>query len=118
LYKAVERRRFGSSDLEITPVGIGTAPIGSLPGSWWANWGPQDEGDSIRAVHAPDDFRRTHRFAELDLGVLHERLRRDGGTVTRGALRFMLAHPAVTGAIVGVRNEREARELADIGSAV
>lgn len=291
----MERRRFGSSDLEITPVGIGTAPIGSLPGSWWVNWGPQDEGDSIRAVHAaldggvnwidtapfygwgraeeivakairgrdgvlvftkcgtmrredgddfmdlrpeavradveaslrrlgverldllqlhdrdprvpieetwgtvlelvaegkvrhggisnhrpeevvralavgpvarlqyqysalergvedeilplalerglgvivwaplasgfltdgfsldalaPGDFRRTHRFAELDLGVLHETLRRDGGTVTRGALRFVLAHPAVTGAIVGVRNEREARELADIGSAV
>jgi len=30
----------------------------------------------------------------------------------------VLANPAVTGAIVGVRNEREARELADIGSTV
>jgi aryl-alcohol dehydrogenase-like predicted oxidoreductase len=291
----MERRRFGSSDLEITPVGIGTAPIGSLPGTWWVNWGPQDEGDSIRAVHAaldggvnwidtapfygwgraeeivgralrgrddvlvftkcgtmrgedggdtmdlrpeavradvegslrrlgverldllqlhdrdprvpieetwgtvlelvaegkvrhggisnhraeevvralgvgpvaglqceysalsrqvedellplaverglgvivwaplasgfltdgfsldalaPDDFRRTHPFAELDLGELRETLRRDGGTVVCGALRWVLSNPAVTGAIVGVRNEREGRELADVGSAV
>ena len=290
----MERRRFGSSDLEITPVGVGTAPIGSLPGTWWVNWGPQDEGDSVRAIHAaldggvnwidtapfygwgraeeivakairgrndvlvftkcgtmrredgddfmdlrpeavradvegslrrlgverldllqlhdrdprvpieetwgallelvaegkvrhggisnhraeevvralaagpvaglqceysalsrgvedeilplalerglgvivwaplasgfltdgfsldalaPDDFRRTHRFAELDLRVLHETLRREGGTVVRGALRWVLSNPAVTGAIVGIRNEREARELADVGSA-
>jgi len=32
--------------------------------------------------------------------------------VTRGALEFVLAHPAVTGAIVGIRDEREARDLA------
>jgi aryl-alcohol dehydrogenase-like predicted oxidoreductase len=51
----VERRRFGASDLEITPVGIGTAPIGSVPGLWWVNWGPQDERDSIRAIHAALD---------------------------------------------------------------
>lgn len=295
LYEAMERRRFGASDLEITPVGVGTAPIGSLPGTWWVNWGPQDEGDAIRAIQAaldggvnwidtapfygwgraeeivgralrgrddalvftkcgtmrregggdfmdlrpeavradvegslrrlgverldllqlhdrdprvpieetwgtvlelvaegkvrhggisnhraeeivralavgpvaglqheysalsrhaedeilplalerglgmivwaplasgfltdsfsldalaPDDFRRAHPFAELDLGALHETLRREGGTVVCGALRFVLSNPAVTGAIVGVRNEREARELADIGSAL
>ena len=29
-----------------------------------------------------------------------------------GANAFMLSHPAVTGAIVGVRNEREALEVA------
>jgi len=284
----VERRRLGASDLEITPVGVGTAPISSLPGVWWVNWGPQDDADSIRAIHAaldggvnwidtapfygwghgedvvgkairgrddvlvftkcgtkrrpdgddymdlspaairedveaslrrlgrdrldllqlhdrdpsvpieeswgavlelvaegkvrhggisnhrvdeieralavgpvaglqleysalarraeedvlpfalgrglgvivwaplasgfladgfsldalaPDDFRHTHPFASQDLADLREDLRRDGGTVLRGALRFVLANPAVTGAIVGVRNEREAREL-------
>jgi aryl-alcohol dehydrogenase-like predicted oxidoreductase len=32
--------------------------------------------------------------------------------VTRGALDFVLAHPAVTGAIVGIRNEREGADLA------
>jgi aryl-alcohol dehydrogenase-like predicted oxidoreductase len=51
----VERRSLGASDLAITPVGVGTAPIGSSPGTWWVNWGPQDEGESIRAIHAALD---------------------------------------------------------------
>jgi aryl-alcohol dehydrogenase-like predicted oxidoreductase len=288
----MDRRPLGPSDLEISRVGVGTAPIGSRPGEWWVNWGPQDDGDSLRAIraaaesgvnwidtapfygwghaeevvgralagrddvlvftkcgtsrredgddfmdlgpeairrgceeslrrlrreridllqfhdpdpavpieeswgvllelvaegkvrhgglsnHPPelveralavgpvaalqfeysalarghessllpfaqehglgvivwaplasgfltesfslddlaeDDFRRTHRFAELDLGGLREGLRsRGGNSVTRGALDFVLAHPAVTGAIVGIRNEREGRELAEL----
>jgi aryl-alcohol dehydrogenase-like predicted oxidoreductase len=288
----MERRRFGVTDLEISRVGIGTAPIGSRPGEWWVNWGPQDDGDSIRAIeaaleggvnwvdtapfygwghaeevvgrvlagredvlvftkcgtwrrddgddymdlrpdaikrdvegslrrlrreridllqfhdvdrnvrieeswgallelvdegkvrygglsnHPPelvqralavgpvaglqfqysplvrdeerrllplagerglgaivwsplasgfladgfsvddladDDFRRTHHFAELDLAGLREELRSRGrGSVTRGALDFVLANAAVTGAIVGIRNEREGRELAGL----
>jgi aryl-alcohol dehydrogenase-like predicted oxidoreductase len=289
----VERRRLGTSDLDITPVGVGTAPIGSLLGTWWVNWGTQDEGDAVRAIHAaldaglnwidtapfygwgraeeiigralrrrddalvftkcgtfrrengddymdlrpasvradveaslrrlgreqvdllqphdrdphvpveetwgavlelvaegkvrhgglsnhrpeeieralavgpvaslqhqysylardveneilplalarglgvivwaplasgfltdgfavdalePGDFRRTHPFAELDLATTRTELRNLGGTVTTGALRWVLSHPAVTGAIVGVRNEREANDLASIGS--
>ncbi|HWX09140.1 MAG TPA: aldo/keto reductase, partial [Gaiellaceae bacterium] len=55
LHTSVERRPFGATDLEITPVGIGTAPIGSVPGVWWVNWGPQDEADSIRAIHTALD---------------------------------------------------------------
>jgi len=283
-------RKLGSTDLEISRVGIGTAPIGSRPGEWWVNWGPQDDRDSVRAIHAAvdegvnwidtapfygwghaeevvagalegrddvfvftkcgterrddgddymdlspaairrgcddslrrlrrdrldllqfhdvdrtipieeswgtlqelvaegkvrygglsnhppdlveralavgpvaalqfqysalvreheaallpfaeerglglivwaplasgfltdgfsvddlaaDDFRRTHPFAALDLAETQSELRgRGAGSVTRGALEFVLAHPAVTGAIVGVRNEREARDLA------
>jgi aryl-alcohol dehydrogenase-like predicted oxidoreductase len=290
----VERRPLGGSDLEITSVGIGTAPIGSLPGVWRVDWGHQDDADSIRAIHAavdggvnwidtapfygwghaekvvgralrgrddvlvftkcgtfrrddgrdyedlragairagleeslrrlgrervdllqfhdPDprvpieeswgtmqeliaegkvrhgglsnhppaeveralavgpvaalqhqysalapevegdilplarahglgvivwsplasgfladgfdlerleegDFRRTHRFASLDLTALREQLRRDGGgSVTIGALRFALRHPAVTGAIVGIRDEREGRDLSRYSS--
>ena len=286
----MDPRRLGPSDLEVSRVGIGTAPIGSRPGEWWVNWGPQDDGDSVRAIHAAvdggvnwvdtapfygwghaeevvgraltgrddvlvftkcgtlrrddgddymdlsresirrgceeslrrlgreridllqfhdvdrnvpieeswgalqeliaegkvrhgglsnhppalveralavgpvaalqfeysalaraheddllpyaleqglgvivwaplasgfltdgfaldalseDDFRRTHPFAELELAPTHEELRtRGGGSVTRGALDFVLSHPAVTGAIVGVRNEREGRDLA------
>jgi aryl-alcohol dehydrogenase-like predicted oxidoreductase len=62
---------------------------------------------------APDDFRRSHPFAELDVAPTHEELRaRGGGSVTRGALEFVLSHRAVTGAIVGIRNEREGRDLA------
>lgn len=284
----VELRRLGTSDLEITPVGVGTAPIGSRPGEWWVNWGTQDEGEAIRAIHTaldagvnwidtapfygwgraeeivgralrgrddalvftkcgtfrrddgndymdlrpesiradveaslrrlgrdrvdllqphdrdssvpveetwgavlelvvegkvrhgglsnhraeeieralavgpvaslqhqysylardveqailplaldrglgvivwaplasgfltdgfdvddlePGDFRRTHAFASLDLDTVRADLRRDGGSAARGAIRWVLANRAVTGAIVGVRNEREAAEL-------
>jgi aryl-alcohol dehydrogenase-like predicted oxidoreductase len=72
------------------------------------------EGFSLDEL-APDDFRRTHEFAARDLTPLREELRaRGAGSITRGALAFVLAHPAVTGAIVGVRNEREARELASL----
>jgi aryl-alcohol dehydrogenase-like predicted oxidoreductase len=288
----VDRRALGRSGLEITPVGIGTAPIGSAPGVWWVNWGTQDEGDAVRAIHAAldagvnwvdtapfygwgraeeivgralhgrddvlvftkcgtlrradgddymdlrpetvradleaslrrlgrdhvdllqphdrdarvpieetwgavldlvaegkvrhgglsnhradeieralavgpvaslqhqysalardaeeeilplalarslgvivwsplasgfltdgfdvdaleeDDFRRTHRFASLDLDPVRADLRaRGGGSVTAGALRFVLSHPAVTGAIVGVRNEAEGRALGSL----
>jgi aryl-alcohol dehydrogenase-like predicted oxidoreductase len=289
----VERRRLGTSDLDITPVGVGTAPIGSLPGTWWVNWGTQDEGDAIRAIHTaldagvnwidtapfygwgraeeivgralrgrddalvftkcgtfrredgddymdlrpesvraeveaslrrlgreqvdllqphdrdprvpveetwgavldlvaegkvrhgglsnhrpeeieralavgpvaslqhqysylardveneilplalarglgvivwaplgsgflidgfdvgalePGDFRRTHPFAELDLDGARRELGELGGSAAVGALRWVLSNTAVTGAIVGVRNEREAAELASIGS--
>jgi aryl-alcohol dehydrogenase-like predicted oxidoreductase len=288
----MDLRRLGPSDLEISRLGIGTAPIGSRPGEWWVNWGPQDDGDSVRAIHAAvdggvnwvdtapfygwghaeevvgralagredvfvftkcgtlrrdggddfmdlspesirrgceqslrrlrreridllqfhdpdpnmpieeswgalqelvaqgkvrhgglsnhppglveralavgpvaalqfqysalaraheedllpyaldrglgvvvwsplasgfltdgfslaalaaDDFRRAHPFAELDLAPTHEELgARGGGSVTRGALDFVLSHPAVTGAIVGIRNEGEGRELAAV----
>jgi aryl-alcohol dehydrogenase-like predicted oxidoreductase len=51
---ALRHRRLGSSDLEITPVGIGTAPIGSTPG-WRIDWGHQDEGEAVRAIQAAID---------------------------------------------------------------
>jgi len=50
-------RKLGQSELEITSVGIGTAPIGSTP-SWKIYWGPQSENKAIRAIEAA-----------LDLGV-------------------------------------------------
>src|SRR2546429_2391286 len=50
-------RTLGQSDLHITPVGIGTAPIGSTS-SWRIYWGPQDEDEAIRTIEAA-----------LDLGV-------------------------------------------------
>ena len=45
------------ADLPITPVGVGTAPIGSGR-DWPVWWGPQDEAESIRTIHTA-----------LDLGV-------------------------------------------------
>jgi aryl-alcohol dehydrogenase-like predicted oxidoreductase len=48
------RRRLGSSDLELSPVGVGTAPIGSTP-AWHIYWGAQDEAEAVRAIHAAID---------------------------------------------------------------
>jgi len=53
----LETCKLGQSDLEITRVGIGTAPIGSTP-DWRIYWGPQDESEAIRTIEAA-----------LDLGV-------------------------------------------------
>ncbi len=48
-------RRLGQSDLEITRVGIGTAPMGSTP-AWYVNWGAQSESASIGAITAAIDL--------------------------------------------------------------
>jgi len=45
----LEKRRLGKSDLRITRVGIGTAPIGSTP-EWKVYWGPQDEKVAIKTI--------------------------------------------------------------------
>ena len=42
-------RKLGNSDLTITPVGVGAWAIG---GAGWAySWGPQEDADSIAAIH-------------------------------------------------------------------
>src|SRR5881275_245491 len=47
------KRRLGSSDLEITPVGFGAWAIGG--GDWAFSWGPQDDDASIKTMrHALD----------------------------------------------------------------
>jgi aryl-alcohol dehydrogenase-like predicted oxidoreductase len=48
-------RRLGQSDLEITRVGIGTAPMGSIP-TWYIYWGQQNESTSTRAIAAAIDL--------------------------------------------------------------
>jgi aryl-alcohol dehydrogenase-like predicted oxidoreductase len=48
-------RRLGASELLISPLGIGTAPIGSTP-EWKIYWGPQDEDAAVRAIHAAIDL--------------------------------------------------------------
>jgi aryl-alcohol dehydrogenase-like predicted oxidoreductase len=43
-------RQLGDSDLHITRIGIGAWAIGG--GKWEFGWGPQDDKDSIAAIHA------------------------------------------------------------------
>jgi aryl-alcohol dehydrogenase-like predicted oxidoreductase len=46
-------RTLGQSDLRITPLGIGAWAIGG--GKWEFGWGPQDDAESIAAIHAALD---------------------------------------------------------------
>ena len=46
-------KRLGSSELEITPVGLGTWAIG---GEGALGWGPQEDADSIAAIHRAVDL--------------------------------------------------------------
>jgi aryl-alcohol dehydrogenase-like predicted oxidoreductase len=45
----MDTRKLGNSDLQITPVGFGAWAIGG--GNWEYAWGPQDDKDSIAAIH-------------------------------------------------------------------
>ena len=47
-------RTLGNSDLELTPIGLGTWAIGG--GDWSIAWGPQDDADSIAAIHRAVDL--------------------------------------------------------------
>src|SRR5437867_11786718 len=51
----LEKVRLGKSNLDITRVGIGTAPIGSSP-NWHVYWGPQDEQTAIKAIRKALDI--------------------------------------------------------------
>ncbi|MCX6594752.1 MAG: aldo/keto reductase [Acidobacteria bacterium] len=46
----MQTRALGNSDLQLTPLGIGAWAIGG--GGWKFGWGPQDDDDSIAAIHA------------------------------------------------------------------
>ena len=46
-------RTLGNSDLNLTPIGFGAWAIGG--GNWDFAWGPQDDAESIRAIHAALD---------------------------------------------------------------
>jgi aryl-alcohol dehydrogenase-like predicted oxidoreductase len=49
----MDKRRLGSSDLMITPLGVGAWAMGG--GGWAYGWGPQDDRDSEAAVRAALD---------------------------------------------------------------
>ncbi len=52
----MDRRRLGNSDMDVSPLGFGAWAAGG--GNWTYSWGPQDDADSIAAIHRA-----------LDLGV-------------------------------------------------
>lgn len=50
----MKTRRLGNSDLDITLVGFGAWAIGG--GDWLFGWGPQDDDDSVKAIHRALDL--------------------------------------------------------------
>ena len=49
----MDHQQLGSSDLRITPLGVGAWAMGG--GGYEYGWGPQDDQDSIAAIHAALD---------------------------------------------------------------
>jgi aryl-alcohol dehydrogenase-like predicted oxidoreductase len=47
-------RKLGPSDLQLTPVGLGTWAMGG--GDWKFGWGPQDDAQSVRTIHEAVDL--------------------------------------------------------------
>ena len=45
----METRRLGNSDMDITPIGVGAWAMGG--GGWEFGWGPQEDNDSLAAIH-------------------------------------------------------------------
>ncbi|MBV9743781.1 MAG: aldo/keto reductase [Acidobacteriia bacterium] len=49
----MHKKRLGSSDMDLSPIGIGAWAMGG--GGWTFGWGPQDDRQSIAAIHAALD---------------------------------------------------------------
>jgi aryl-alcohol dehydrogenase-like predicted oxidoreductase len=54
LSASLSLRTLGNSDLHLTPIGFGAWAIGG--GDWQFSWGPQDDSDSIAAIHRALDL--------------------------------------------------------------
>ncbi len=50
----MNKRRLGDSDLELTPIGFGAWAIGGA--DWAFAWGPQDDAQSVEAIHRALDL--------------------------------------------------------------
>ena len=49
----MQTKQLGNSDMHLTPIGIGAWAMGG--GGWTFAWGPQDDNESIAAIHAALD---------------------------------------------------------------
>jgi aryl-alcohol dehydrogenase-like predicted oxidoreductase len=49
----MQKKRLGNSDMELTPIGVGAWAMGG--GGWAFAWGPQDDEQSIAAIHTALD---------------------------------------------------------------
>src|SRR3989440_8340567 len=49
----MKTKQLGNSDLNLTPIGVGAWAMGG--GGWAFAWGPQDDAESISAIHAALD---------------------------------------------------------------
>src|SRR3954470_11739159 len=101
-------RALGSSGLEITRVGFGAWAIGG--GGWAFGWGPQDDDQSIAAVH---------RALELGVNWIDTAAAygfgRSEEVVGRALEAWTLHNPAIDAAIVGFRRPDQVDPL--IGAA-
>jgi aryl-alcohol dehydrogenase-like predicted oxidoreductase len=50
----MKKRPLGNTDFNITPIGVGAWAMGG--GGWSFAWGPQDDGESIKAIHHAIDL--------------------------------------------------------------
>ena len=50
----MNKKQLGNSDLHLSPIGFGAWAIGG--GDWAFSWGPQDDNDSIGAIHRALDL--------------------------------------------------------------
>ena len=50
----MKTRRLGETELEFSTVGLGTWAMGGA--AWKFSWGPQDDNDSIKAIHCAVDL--------------------------------------------------------------
>ncbi len=53
IVEEMQKKRLGNSDMELTAIGVGAWAMGG--GGWAFAWGPQDDDQSISAIHAALD---------------------------------------------------------------
>jgi aryl-alcohol dehydrogenase-like predicted oxidoreductase len=53
IVEEMQKKRLGNSEMELTPIGVGAWAMGG--GGWAFAWGPQDDDESISAIHAALD---------------------------------------------------------------